>query len=96
MTCDKLLARIAEYLPELDLGQHRTEWRVHPDDGSPVLWVDGGEMMFSAHGEDLHVAGPLEGFELVGCVVVKPDGSRYLAATERDPFASAAQAASDN
>ena len=44
---------------------------------------------FTNCGEDVHVVGimaPLiEGH--LGCVVIRPDGSRYLARVERDPLA---------
>ena len=51
----------------------------------------GGESGFTiaSYGDDLHVVGPtapvIDGF--YGCVVVKPDGFRYLAHLVPDPLA---------
>jgi hypothetical protein len=91
----ELLDRIEKRLPDLDLDRHSVEWTEMPDDGSQALLVDGGGLdggngfTIARHGDDLHVVGPtaplVPGF--VGCVVVRPDGSRYLARAVPDPAA---------
>ena len=92
----KLLDRIAERLPEVDLDAHEVEWTEMPDDGSQALLVDGGGLdggngfTIASHGEDLHAVGstaPLfPGF--VGCIVIGPDGTRRLARVMPDPLTS--------
>jgi len=52
--------------------------------------IDGGKGTFFANaGEDLHAVGSLapiiEG--AIGCIVIRPDGSRYLARAVPDPLA---------
>jgi hypothetical protein len=89
-----LLDRIADRVPELDLDQNRTEWTTL-DDGHEALLVNGGGIdggsgaYFANAGEDLHAVGTMapliDGF--VGCVVVRPDGSRTLARAVPDPAA---------
>ena len=81
-------------MPELDLDQQTVEWMTL-DDGHEALLVngggmDGGEGTFLVNaGEDMHAVGSLapiiEGH--VGCIVIRPDGSRYLARVMRDPLA---------
>jgi hypothetical protein len=66
-----------------------------PDDGHEALLVDGagfdggGGAFFANHGEDVHAVGSMaplvEGH--VGCIVIRPDGTRYLARVEPDPLA---------
>ena len=90
-----LLDRIADRLPDLDLGRYTIEWTEMPDDGSQALMVEGvgidGDNGFTiaSHGDDLHVVGPtaplIPGY--YGCVVVRPDGSRQLAHVVPDPLA---------
>lgn len=89
-----LLDRIAERVPELDLDEQTVEWTTM-DDGAEALVVNGGGFdggqgaYFTNYREDVHVAGimaPLiEGH--IGCVVIRPDGSRYLARVMPDPLA---------
>ena len=75
----KLLDRIADRVPELDLAQNEVEWTTL-DDGHEALLVNGGGFdggtgaFFANAGEDVHVVGSMapiaEGY--VGCVVIKP------------------------
>jgi hypothetical protein len=89
-----LLDRIAERVPELDLDQNEVEWTTL-DDGSEALLVNGGGIdggagaFFANHGEDVHVVGSLDLLVPghVGCIVIRPDGSRYLARAVPDPLA---------
>ncbi len=90
----ELLDRIAERLPELDLDQQSVEWMTL-DDGHEALLVNGGGIdggagaFFANHGEDVHAVGSLapilDGF--IGCIVIKPDGRRYVARAVPDPLA---------
>ena len=86
----QLLDRIAERVPELDLEAQAVEWTAL-DDGHQALLVngggiDGGDGAFFANcGADVHAVGSVG--RHVGCVVIRPDGSRYLARTMRDPLA---------
>jgi hypothetical protein len=90
----ELLDRIAERVPELDLDQRDVEWTTL-DDGSEALLVDGGGIdggdgaYFANYGDDVHAVGTLapliEGF--IGCIVIRPDGSRVLARAVADPLA---------
>lgn len=89
-----LLDRIAERVPELDLSQHAVEWSTLPDDGSEALLVDGGGVdggsgtMFVSYGDDVHAIGSLAPLaDAIGCIVIGPDGSRYLAHAVADPLA---------
>jgi hypothetical protein len=72
---------IADRIPELDLDQQSVEWRTL-DDGSDGAY-------FANAGEDLHAVGSLapiiDGY--IGCIVIKPDGSRYVARSARDLLA---------
>jgi hypothetical protein len=57
--------------------------------------VDGGGIdrsngtFFANYGEDVHAVGSLAPIVPghIGCIVIRPDGSRYLARTVRDPMA---------
>jgi hypothetical protein len=90
-----LLDRIADRVPEIDLDRHEIGWTTLPDDGHEALLVDGGGIdggtgvTFANAGDDVHAIGStaplIEGH--VGCVVIRPDGSRYLARTVADPLA---------
>jgi hypothetical protein len=90
----QLLDRIAERVPELDLDQQSVEWTTM-EDGAEALVVNGGGFdggagaYFTNYREDVHVVGMLapliEGH--IGCVVIRPDGSRYLARVMPDPLA---------
>ena len=90
----ELLDRIAERIPDLDLDQQQVEWTTL-DDGNEALLVNGGGIdggdgaYFVNAEEDLHVVGSLDplvpGF--IGCIVIKPDGSRYVAQVMPDPLA---------
>ena len=74
---------------------HSIEWTETPDDGSQALLVVGGGIdgsngfTIASHDADLHVVGPtsplIPGY--VGCVVIRPDRSRYLARVVPDPLA---------
>jgi hypothetical protein len=89
----KLLDRIQERIG-LDLNQHEVEW-ITLDDGHEALLVDGGGIdggngvYLANYGEDLHAVGSLAprvpGH--IGCIVIKPDGSRYVARAVPDPLA---------
>jgi hypothetical protein len=84
----ELLDRIAKRVPELDLGKYSIEWDELPD-GGQALFVGGRAEYFANHGEDLHAYGSLEPIVpgCIGCIVIRPDGSRYLARAEPDPLA---------
>jgi hypothetical protein len=83
-----------ERVPELDLAQRSIEWTTLPD-GSEALLVDGGGIdggsgtFFANAGEDLHAVGSVDPLVPghVGCIVIRPDGSRYLARAVPDPLA---------
>jgi hypothetical protein len=89
-----LLDRLAERVPELRLDQHAVEWTTL-DDGSEALLVNGGGIdggdgaFFANRGEDVHAVGSLapivDGY--IGCIVIRPDGSRYVARAVPDPLA---------
>jgi hypothetical protein len=90
----KLLDRIAERVPELDLDREAVEWTTL-DDGHEALLVNGGGLdggsgsFFANAGDDVHVVGSLapiiEG--AIGCIVIQPDGSRNVAHVMPDPLA---------
>jgi hypothetical protein len=90
----ELLDRIADRVPELDLVQQEIEWMTL-EDGHEALLVNGGGLdggsgaYFANAGEDVHAVGSLapivEGY--VGYIVIRPDGSRYVARALRDPLA---------
>jgi hypothetical protein len=90
----ELLDRIADRLPELDLAQQSVEWMTL-DDGHEALLVNGGGIdggkgtYFANYGDDVHAIGMLapiaEGY--IGCIVIRPDGSRYVARAVPDPLA---------
>ena len=90
----ELLDRIAERLPELDLGQHQVDWTEMPDDGAEALLLDGGGIdlgdgfTITTDGDDLHAVGTLAPMfpGYVGCVVIGPDGTRRLARVVPDPL----------
>lgn len=91
----ELLDRIEKRFRDLDLDQHAVQWVEMPDDGSQALAVDGGGLdggngfTIASHGADLHVVGPTGPLipGTIGCVVIRPDGSRVLARVEPDPLA---------
>jgi hypothetical protein len=91
----ELLDRIAERIPELDLERQSIEWTTL-DDGAEALIVngggfDGGDGAFlTNHGDDVHAVGTLDPLVPghVGCIVIRPDGSRYLARAVPDPLAA--------
>jgi hypothetical protein len=96
--CDQdrleLLDRIAARIPELDLEQQQVEWTT-VEERHEALLVNGGGLdggkgaYFVNYGEDVHVVGSLApivpGF--LGCIVIRPDGSRYVARAVPDPLA---------
>jgi hypothetical protein len=89
-----LLDRIADRVPELDLEQQLLEWTTL-DDGHEALLVngggiDGGNGVYLAnYGDDVHAVGSLapivDGY--IGCIVIRADGSRYVARAVPDPLA---------
>jgi hypothetical protein len=89
----ELLDRIAKRIPDLDLDAQSVEWRTL-DDGHEALLVNGGGLdggngvYFANAGEDLHAVGSLapilDGW--IGCIVIKPDGSCYVAQAMPDPL----------
>lgn len=89
-----VLDRLADRIPELDLAQRETEWATL-DDGSEALLVDGGGVdggdgvYFANYRDDLHAVGSLAPLipGHLGCVVIRPDGSRVLARAMPDPLA---------
>jgi hypothetical protein len=89
----ELLDRIQERIG-LDLNQHEVEW-ITLDDGHEALLVDGGGLdggsgaYFANAGEDLHAVGSIDPIVPghIGCIVIKPDGSRYVAQATPDPLA---------
>lgn len=91
----KLVDRIAERIPELDLAQHSVEWTTLPDDdGHEALLIDGGGIdggngiYFANYGDDVHAVGSMAPLaDVVGCIVIRPDGSRYLGRAVPDPLA---------
>jgi hypothetical protein len=90
----ELLDRIAERVPELDLDREQVEWIELPD-CVEALSVNGGGFdggsgtFFANHGVDVHAVGSLNSLVPghVGCIVIRPDGSRYLARAVPDPLA---------
>ena len=88
-----LLDRLADRVPELDLDQQSIEWMTL-DDGHGALLVNGGGIdggdgaFFANAGDDVHAVGNLAPIVPghVGCIVIQPDGSRYLARIEPDPL----------
>ncbi|HEY6637077.1 MAG TPA: hypothetical protein VIZ61_05265 [Solirubrobacterales bacterium] len=90
----EVLDRIAEHVPELDLDRESVEW-ITLDDGHEALLVNGGGIdggsgaYFANAGEDVHAVGSLDPIVPghVGCIVIRPDGSRVLARAVRDPLA---------
>ena len=93
----EVLDRIAARIPDLDLDQQHVEWLTLPEpDGHEALLVNGGGVdggsgaYFALAGDELHVVGSLEPLaSMIGCIVIAPDGSRYLARVESDPLAGA-------
>lgn len=92
-TAFELLDRIADRIPELDLDQHEIGWTTL-DDGHEALLVNGGGVdggtgaFFANYGDDVHVVGSLAPLaDVIGCVVIKPDGTRVLARVMADPLA---------
>jgi hypothetical protein len=88
-----LLDRLADRIPDLDVEQHDTEWLTLPD-GAEALIVDGGGLdggdgMYFANAPngDVHAVGSLAPVVPghVGCVVIRPDGTRVVAGALPDP-----------
>lgn len=65
------------------------------DDGHEALLVDGGGLdggdgaYFANAGEDVHAVGSMAPIidGAIGCIVIRPDGSRYVARAVPDPLA---------
>ena len=90
----ELLDRIADRVPELDLERQSVEWTTLPDGYEALLvnggGIDGGQGAYFANcPDDVHAVGLLDPLVPghVGCIVIRPDGSRYLARVEPDPLA---------
>lgn len=66
------------------LDGHECEWRDR-ENGAPALWVDGGSVMFTLAGEDLHVTGPDDAGRVL-CAAIAPDGTRRATVAAPDPF----------
>jgi hypothetical protein len=89
----ELLDRIAERIPELDLDRESVEWTTL-DDGHEALLVNGGGIdggngaYFANAGDDLHAVGTLAPIVPghIGCIVIRPDGSRQVARAVPDPL----------
>ena len=90
----QLLDRIADRVPELELDRESIEWTTL-EDGHEALLVNGGGIdggagaFFANAGEDLHAVGKLDPLVPghVGCIVIRPDGSRHVAGAVPDPLA---------
>ena len=90
----ELLDRLAHRSPSLALAERDIKWATL-EDGAEALLVDGGGLdggngtYFTCAGDDVHAVGSLspvvEGY--IGCIVIKPDGSRYVARAVPDPLA---------
>jgi hypothetical protein len=86
---DRVKARLG-----LDLDQQSVEWRTL-EDGHEALLVNGGGIdggngvYFANAGDDLHAVGSLDPLVPghIGCIVIKPDGSRNVARAVPDPLA---------
>jgi hypothetical protein len=78
----KLLDRIADRVPELDLEQQSVEWTTL-DDGHEALLVNGGgidggaDAFFVNYRDAVHAYGSLDPIVPghVGCIVIRPDGN---------------------
>jgi hypothetical protein len=81
-----LLDRLTERVPQLDLDRQLVEWRMLPDGHEALLvnggGIDGGKGAYfrqPLRGRTRRgVAGPLVPGH-VGCIVIRPDGSRVFA-----------------
>ena len=81
-------------MPELDLAKRDIKW-ARLEDGAEALVVDGGGfdggagIYFANAGDDVHAVGSLtpivDGY--IGCIVIRPDGSRHVARAVPDPLA---------
>jgi hypothetical protein len=87
-----LLDRLDIRLPEFDLDQQAVEWTTL-DDGHEALLVNGGGIdggsgaYFANAGTDVHAVGSLQPLApAVGCIVIRPDGTRVLANVQADPL----------
>jgi|SRR5918994_6411634 hypothetical protein len=92
----ELLDRLAVRVPELDIDANVVEWMTLPDDdGHEALLVNGGGLdggdgtYFANYGDDVHAVGSLDPIVPghIGCIVIRPDGSRYVARAVPDPLA---------
>ncbi len=89
---DRIKSRIPD--PDPDLDEQSIEW-TPLDDGNEALLVNGGGIdggagaYFANAGEDVHVVGSLDPLApgYIGCIVIKPDGSRHVARAVLDPLA---------
>lgn len=90
----ELLDRIKARIPDLDLDAQAIEWTTLEDGHEALLvnggGIDGGDGAYSANAsEDVHAVGSLDPLipGAIGCIVIRPDGSRYLARAVPDPQA---------
>lgn len=83
----ELLDRIEKRCPEIKLEKYELSWQTL-DDGAEALFTNGSEYFANA-GEDLHHYGSLDPLVPghIGCIVIKPDGGRYVAQAVPDPLA---------
>jgi len=87
----ELLDRIADRVPELDLDEHEVEWGTTPD-GAQALFVGNRAEFFANYGDDLHAYGSLDPIVPghIGCIAIRPDGTRVILWVEPDPLAQRA------
>ena len=89
----ELLDRIADRISDLDLDRQQIEWTTL-DDGAEALLVNGGGIdggngaYFANYGDDVHAVGSLAPIidGCLGCIVIRPDASRYIARAVPDPL----------
>jgi hypothetical protein len=67
-----LLSLITMHFPSVEIGEQVSWWK--EIEGELYLVLNLGRTTFSRHGDDLHVAEPVEGGRLV-CRAIRPDGS---------------------
>jgi hypothetical protein len=83
----ELLDRIEKRAPEIKLEKYELSWGTL-EDGYGGSVARCGEY-FANYGEYLHAYGSLAPIigGCIGCIVIKPDGSRYVAQAVPDPLA---------